>query len=250
VERRDAKPGSDLYEKLLAVGRDGIVYLSLEKGEIARRDIAIADIAAVRLAQELLYGLFCVDLTDGGSVSMAFNTVSADLVQEFIDAARALCVAGTENRRFAPTDCGYEPGDENILFQNLLASLRAHNVGLKLLAYQPPFLMESEKLGRRSLSELMAGLLRRRLDGCLLAATPSELIFLVRGLGIPRIGKSKGYRYEAFYLPVASFRSAAVEPRVLANGASFYALRLFAAGRDYELLFEKDPSNILSCLSP
>jgi hypothetical protein len=250
VERRNAKPGSDLYERLLAVGGAGIVDLCLSGGAIERRDIAFKDITALRLVQDLLYGQFCVDLADGGDVSMVFNTVSADLIEDLIDTVRAGCAPGADSPSFAPVERGPEPGDENILFQNRLRVLRERHSRLSLLGYQVPFVLEPEKSERGGLWGLVSRLLRRRLDGCLLAATSSELIFLIRGTGSPRLGKSKGYRYETVYLPARAFRSASVEGRVLANGATFHALRLSAAGHDYELLFEKDPSFVLSSLRP
>jgi hypothetical protein len=249
VERRDAKPGDDLYGRLLAVADKGIVYLRLSQGEISRQDIAYGDIAAVRLIQELLFGQLCIDLADGSIVSATFNTVSADVFDSFIDAVRANCAVGDGSIRFKPpVEHGPEPSEEDMLFQNLLNALRQRVAGLSVLGYQPPCLLASTENARRGLVGFVARLLRWRLDGCLLTASSLELIMFVRGAGVPRIGKSKGFRYEAIYLPARSFKNAAVEARFLANGAPIHALRISSVGHSYELLFEKDPSYVLSSI--
>jgi hypothetical protein len=248
VERRDTKPGNDLYEGLLAVTHNGIVYLNLSQGEISRQDIAFNDIAAIRLVQDLLYGQLCIDLVDGSVISVIFNTVSADIFDTFIDSVRMSCTVGVGNPRFAPVEHGPEPSDEDMLFLNLLNALRKRVASLSLLAYQAPCLLESKKNARRSLVGFVARLLRWRLDGCLLTASPSELIILIRGSGIPRISKSKGFRHEAIYLPARPFQGVTVEHRFLANGAPIHALHISSIGHNYELLFESDPSYVLSSL--
>jgi hypothetical protein len=249
VERREAKPGSDLYERILAVGRMGITYLSFSQGEILRRDVPFGDIAAVRLVQELLYGLLGLDLADGSVISVVFNTVSADVFESFVDAVRRGCAEGSQNRRFSPIKHEPEPTDEDMLCENILRSLRRREPGLTLLAYQAPCLLKSKnENARRGVLGFATSLFRRRLDGCFLTAISSELTALVCGSGVPRIGKSKGYRYEVIHLPARPFRAATVDSRVLANGAAVHVLRLSSAGHEYSLFFEEDPSYVLASL--
>ena len=99
-----------------------------------------------------------------------------------------------------------------------------------------------------SMAGIAARFLHWRLDGCLLAATPSELILIIRGSGIARIARSKGYRYEAIYIPETSFQGAFIAARSLASGASVHSLRLSAMGHRYELAFSREPSEALSAL--
>lgn len=266
VERRMAKPGSDLYEGLLAVGSGGVVYLSLSRGEVLRRDVAFRDVAAVRLAQELLSGMLRLDLAGGRSLSIPFNTVSADVLGGFAEKVRTAC-GGTAcggiacgdtaraqpagSRLFGRLGSPLEPAEDDTLFQIQLRALRRQEPGFCVLAYQAPAVLEPQKEGgRRGLLGVAARLLRWRLDGCLLAAAPSELVLLVRGTGKARSARYRGYRYEATYLSAAAFRGAVIEPRTLPNGAPIFALRISATGHDYELLFEADPSAALTALCP
>jgi hypothetical protein len=249
AERKAAKPGSDLYEGILAVGSSGIVHLSLSRGEVLRRDIAFGEIGAISLVQELLYGELRIDLADGGVLSVVFNTVSADILGDFIDEVRRECAAAGTERRLPADRHSAEPPEEDILFQIRLRALRRRDPGFAVLAYQAPCVLVPPKdCGRRSLLGLAASLLRWRLDGCLLAVVPTELAVLVRGSWMPRTGKARGYRYESVYIPASAFRGAVAEARSHANGASLHVLRLSAAGRDYELLFESEPSEALSAL--
>jgi hypothetical protein len=248
VERRYAKPGSDLYERILAIARDGIVYLTLSQGEVSRQDIAIGDIAALRLVQDLLYGQLCIDLADGSSLSVLFNTVSADVFTSFVDALRMRLALGLESPRFAPVEQGPEPSEEDMLFGNLLKTMRERVAALALLAYQGPCILEPTEAKRHGIAGFVTRLLHWRLDGCILAASPSEIIMFVRGTGIPRIGKLKGFRYETIYLPARPYQGVAVEARILPNGATIHALRISSSGHDYELFFERDPSCALSSL--
>jgi hypothetical protein len=249
VERKAAKPGSDLYEGILAVGSSGIVSLSFSRGEVLRRDVAFGEIAAISLAQELLYGEMRIDLADGGALSVVFNTVSADLLGDFIDEVRRECAAAGAKRLFPGVRHSAEPPEEDTLFQIRIRALRRRDPGFAVLAYQAPcVLVPAKDGGRRSLLGLAAGLLRWRLDGCLLAVVPSELAVLVRGSWTPRTGKARGYRYESVYIPASAFRGAVAEARSHANGASLHVLRLSTAGRGYELLFEAEPSEALAAL--
>ncbi len=251
IERREAKPGSDLYVKLLAVGKEGIIHLSLTRDGISRQDFSFDRIAALRLAQELLHGELRIDLASGKNVVILFNTVSADLIEGFIDAVRAGRALGLSQKgpRLSPARRAPEPEDENILFKNLLVALRERIDGLTLMAYQPPRALAGSKGGQSGLGGVLARLLRWKLDGCLVAGTASELVLLVRGTGMPRLGKSKGYRYEEIYLSAHAIGGVSVEPRTLANGLPFFALRIKVEGCDYELLFEDDPSFLVEELS-
>jgi hypothetical protein len=249
VERRAATPGGDLYERVLAVGSGGIVSLGLSGHEVIRRDIAFAEISGLRLAQELLLCRFAIDLVDGSSFTAVFNAVSVDEFDSFIDAVRAELAALKGNRRFVPTELAAGPSDKEMLFQIRLISLRKRQPGFALAAYQAPCVLETgETAGRHGLIGLANRILRWRLDGCFLAANQSELAVFLRGAGVPRFLKSPGFRNELIFIPAASFRAAAVESRIIANGARVFILRISQSGRDYELLFDRDPSAALAVL--
>jgi hypothetical protein len=250
-ERRNLKPTDALYERVLAVGASGIVSLSLASGGVERLDIPFGDIAAIRLVHDLLHGEFRIDLANGDSAEVVFNTVSADIFESFIDETRARLLQAPASRRFSPKERGPEPLESDTLAQMLIGALRRRETGLALLAYQPPCVLKSrDEGGRRGLIGIVARLLPWRIDGCILAGTESELVAVVRGSGSPHISPRRGYRYEIAYLPSGSLKEAEVEPRSLANGALVYGLHLVAPGHDYELLFERDQSDALADLGP
>jgi hypothetical protein len=250
IERRSTRAGEDLYEGVLAVGKRGIVYLDATGSETRKRGVAFGEIAAIRRALELLSGELRFDLAGGEDLSVRFNAVSAPVIDYFVDLVRSGCADAGSGLRFTPIEGSRGPSEENVLFQNLLRELRQRNPGLALAAYQPPCALAARRgEGRRGLAGAAARLLRWHLDGSLLAVLPQELLVLVNGTGAPRTRKTRGYRYEAVYIPSASFRGPVVESRTLANGARVHVLRLSCAGHDYELLFELDPSAALASLS-
>ena len=248
-ERRNLKPGAELYDRLLSVGARGIVYLRSTNGGVASREHGFCEIAALSHSQELLYGQLGLDLVDGSSLVVPFNTVSADQFEDFAALVRGGCAALPSAARFAGTQVEELPSRQDLLFQNILRSLREGEPALRVLACQEACLLAPHReAGRGGLVRLATYLLRWKLDGCFLASTPAELVAVVRGSGKPRLGLSRGYRYARIYLPASSFRGAAVEERSVANGAPYFALRLSAAGHDYEFLFDSDPSRVLAAL--
>jgi hypothetical protein len=248
IERRNAAPGDGLYEAVLAVGPFGVVHLRSTPGGIQRQSVAFEDIVAIRLELILLLGRLHFDLEDG-EFEVVFNAVSAPLIEDFVSLVRVSCAS--RGGRPCPAGEGVSPPSErDSLFHNLLRELRRQNAGLAFLAYQAPVpLGPREEGGRRGLAGILARLLPWRLDGCLLADSPSGPIALSVS-DSPRTRRVKGYRYQKLYIEAGSFSGAAVEERVLGNGAIIHALILRAKGRVYELLFERDPTSELALVRP
>jgi hypothetical protein len=248
-ERRNLKPSDVLYERILAVGSQGIISLRVSAGKVERQDVPYGDISYLGLSQDLLRGALSIGLSSGAPVQVVFNTVSVELFEDFVGLIRAALPKG--QHRFAPRECEPGPTRDDNLATVILDSLRMRDPGLALLAYQAPQVLESREAGgRRGIVGFAARLLPWRIDGCLLAATVSELVAVTRGSPRPHIASTKGYHYEIAYLPSTAFLRAAVEERDLANGAILHALRISLAGQDRELLFEQDPSPIVTCIEP
>jgi len=225
------------------------VYLCSTSEGVARRELVFGEIAALGLSQELLYGQLGLDLVDGSSLVVPFNTVSAELFEDFAALVRRGCAAEPSATSFAGTQPEELPSRQDLLFQNILRGLKESQSELRVLACQEACVLQPPKdRGGGGLVRLATILLRWKLDGCFLASTSSELVAVVRGPGKARLGLSRGYRYARIYFPASSFRGAAVEERSVANGAAYFALRLATAGHDYELLFERDPSRVLAAL--
>jgi hypothetical protein len=244
VERRDALPGSDLYEHLLAVEPEALVLLSLQGGSVARRELGYGRIASISLVSALLDGHLVVEDAEGESLELRFNTVSAKLMRKVIDLVRDRCRASSgrpeDSGRTLGPDLAAAPGESDTLYANLLVEFRSREAPVSLLAYQGACRLKARDagrpLGRRVLDELR----RRYLDSVMLLEARSELIFVRRSTEIRR-RKPRGYRYEIAWLPFSSIKDLRLEERTLPNDAVVSVLHLSASTREHELYFEAPP---------
>jgi hypothetical protein len=245
VERREALPGSDLYEHLLAILPDALALFSLQGGSILRRDLRYGRIASISLVSVLLDGLLVVEDADGLGLELHFNTVSAKLVRNIVDLVRARCRdskgRAEDSGRIPGPDLAADPGEDDVLYANLLAELRSREAPLSLLAYQDPCRLKTRGTERRSLGRRLLDELRRYyLGSVMLLEAQSELI-IVRDSTEMRRRKFRGYRYEIAWLPFSSVKGARLEERTLPNEAVASVLHLSASSREYEFYFVAPP---------
>ena len=84
-ERRDARPGQDLYRAIVAVCDDHLVLLSLEAGKVECRLVPLAEVQALRNFHVLLQAEFGVFLRGGTSFLCSYNAVSLPLIDRILD---------------------------------------------------------------------------------------------------------------------------------------------------------------------
>jgi hypothetical protein len=252
VERREALPGSELYEHLVAVGDEGLVLLSLKGASIQRRELGFGQLASISLVSALLDGHLILEEFGGRSIDLGYNTVSEKLIQEIVDQVRRRCFlsglrAGEAELRPGP-DLVAPPDDGDILFKNLLAGLRSRESPLSLIAYQASSrLRPREEEGRSIARRVLDGLHRRYFCSVMLLEASSELILVRDSTGMRR-RKARGYRYEVTWLPLAGLDGARIEERSVSKGSFESVLRLSASGRELELSFARPPEEGLARL--
>ena len=103
IERRNARPGMDLYVAVLAVHDDGVTIMRLAGEGVATEDHAWRDVAAFESYKDLLYSRWRLLLRDGGAFTLEYNTVSSGLMTKVTDFVRCQWT----RRREAP--CALEP---------------------------------------------------------------------------------------------------------------------------------------------
>jgi hypothetical protein len=88
-ERRAARPGEVLYDRIVAVKDGRLGLFTVEKGEVRSRIVPLAEVVALRSAHILLRGEFSVFLRGGDGVTLVYNTVSRPLVEKLMDYLRS-----------------------------------------------------------------------------------------------------------------------------------------------------------------
>jgi hypothetical protein len=252
VERREALPGSNLYEHVIAFVNDGIILVSIEGDSTVRRDLGYARVSSISLSIELLDGRLVFREAGGPGIKLHFNAVSEPLAREIVDLVRARCQAAANGwgaEGLTPgSDLVSPPGKADAFFSNLLAEFHAHDSASALLAYQGPSPIESLGGGSRSLGQRLWALFRRAyLSSAMILQARAELI-LVRASREIRRKKTGGYWYETLWLPFSSLRGAKLEPRTLENGGRVFVLFIEASDGEYDFNFASPPDAAYSRL--
>jgi hypothetical protein len=91
AERQQMRPGMDLYLAVLAIHEGGVCLMRLENEQIATREIAWGEVAALHTMTNLLVGRWTLLLRDGDELGFDYNTVSARLMEQVDDFVRSHC---------------------------------------------------------------------------------------------------------------------------------------------------------------
>jgi hypothetical protein len=196
VERRNARPGQDLYRQVLEIKGDTLRSLSLADERVEERSVSIAALQALTLYQVLLLGTFSA-VTPDSEFGFLFNTVSSPLVRRFVDLLR---------ERVAPAGqppLGSSLPVKNFFFQNLVREHQRHNPATRVVYCDEPGQKMKDERGRS-----------RRGLGVLVLQTGSELLVLDAGTPWRRAGRAV-YGSRCVFVPKKSWTSLALKPAEL-----------------------------------
>ena len=122
VERRDVRPGMDLYIAVLAVHDDGLSLMRLDGENVVNQDVVWSEVAALESHKDLLYSRWTLMLRDGGAFVLEYNTVSAGLMGKVTDFVRSCWIRHDETPRALASDSVVTVADR--YFSNALTDLR------------------------------------------------------------------------------------------------------------------------------
>ncbi len=88
-ERRELRPGMNLYRAVIALREDGLTLREMIDDKVASRDIGWDQIVAIRCRNDLLMGHWTLLLGDGTEIDQRFNRVSSDIMNQATDFVRA-----------------------------------------------------------------------------------------------------------------------------------------------------------------
>jgi hypothetical protein len=225
-ERRNLKPGMDLYPAVLAVHEDSVCLMAQAGAAIDVRRAALGDLQGIRVFQDLLHGQLELFLADGACFSFGYNASSQPLIDRVVDFLLQ-SPAAPAGRAGVEATGPVEVAD--LSFQTLLAEqARRHPQG-RALHSEAAGRACRDRLGRRALSL-----------GILVLGTDRDLVLISQGRATRR-RKEGVYATETRYARWADLRSFGLAPGPLSKGAGWRTLRLQVGSHLWEMdLFEPD----------
>ena len=213
VERRDARPGMDLYVAVLAVHDHGVSLMRLTDERVVTQDLVWSDVAALESYKDLLFSRLTLMSRDGGAFALEYNTVSSALIRKVTDFVRCRWTPHGE----APS--AFEPDPAviiaDLVFQNELDARQRSGP-------QPVAAIHAEPANRYCRDAAN----RRRLStGVMFLEAPDELIIVNRGEPTRRFLEAR-YTVNCVFVPYAGATSCALVRPPTGRARRFYELTL------------------------
>ena len=175
IDRRKANPKMHLYDIVVGVFESHIVVLRREGEQVEFSKIEISDIEYIRNSRFLLKGTLEIKTSSAG-ITFGYNTVSDLIINRLIQVIRSKQEEVISNPKFESID--YKSNNIDILYVNLINSMKKDNPETELVAYQPNF----EIVQRGSvIKSIIRKILKKELLTCTaFVANATELIIIDR----------------------------------------------------------------------
>ena len=244
IERRNARPGMDLYDYVVSVYQDELVVLERAGSEVSSTTCRLRDVQLVRVTHCLLRGNVHLEVPSR-PLDLPYNTVSDTLMHRLVELIRQRYAREPGPTLTAPT-FEVPTGMLSFYFGQLLEAERRHHPDMRLLAAQGTVPVVSAAMG--PLRRLLFRVADKRLLEAMHLSDGSELRIMSRGATYAYRWEG-AYGLETTYIPVANVRSVEWRPDP-ANLA--VALVLHSGAGDSTFVFTQDNVSIepyAACLS-
>lgn len=232
IDKRDARPGMDLYDYLIGAYGDHLQLLKRVGRNVAEKCVYYSDIIAVRDVHMLLKGQLIL-YTPSGPSMIVYNTISREIIAKLIRVISAKIGGGARSipmESLAPQYVPYDPGSLDMLFFNLVNAMQAENPDIRLLAHQPtPKARKTFELKSRLKS---VGMLYSRTA---FAVSSRELIILEREV-TGRKSDTASYDYSYLYIPFQYITGAALDD--FEGGQPLKSIRIWAKNLMFSYLLD------------
>jgi len=190
-ERRNLRPGMNMYDYVVALGEERIWILERRDTDVQTQSVAYGELAALRHREDLLDGHLYLH-TPGRVYDIPYSTVSADIIEKTVDMIRPRYSKAAPDSRFG-SSIRVPPADEDEMgfyFSILTQQLDEKYPGFRMLARQGERRVSGPDIGwaRR----LLYGVIDKRLLPTIHASDGRELLVIGRD-------RRWGYRWQAIY---------------------------------------------------
>jgi hypothetical protein len=200
VERRNARPGDNLYDHLVACSPHGIAVFSLSSAGVRSWEGEYAEVVAIRTLHDLLHGELTFYMQDS-RFTVPYNTVSEDMVEKVTAVVRrhtrdtdGTSGAATRTGAGAP---GVSPAEVAYLYRSLIRRER-ERTGAIPIAYQET--VPLEKREKHLFDPLLDAIRRISLRPALFLADSTSLVCYHAEPQIMRFGRGS-YGYSRTEIP-------------------------------------------------
>jgi hypothetical protein len=206
IERRNARPGMDLYDYLVCLYEEDVLILQRLDHDVRRVTFRYRDVQYLRVDSDLLRGNLHLGIA-GRPCDLPYNTVSGDLMLRVADLIRER-YALQQSVEPATVRAGGQPAvqvdDMSFYFDRLLRIEAQEHPGMRLLAAQSTVPVATR--GLSAVRRLLFSIADKRL---------LESMHLTDGHELKVIGRGQpyAYRWQAIYgtdtcfIPIANLRS-------------------------------------------
>jgi hypothetical protein len=213
VERRDTRPGMDLYVAVLAVHDDGVSLMRLTDESVVTQDLVWSDFAMLESYKDLLYSRLTLMSRDGGAFTLEYNTVSSALIRKVTDFVRSHWTPCSEAPRAFELDPVVPIAD--LVFQNELdAEQHSGPQPVMPIHAEPANRYCRDATNRRCLS-----------TGVMFLDAPDELIIVNRDKPTRRFLEAR-YALNCFFVPYSGVTSFALVRQPTGRAKRFHELTL------------------------
>ena len=236
VERRDVRPGMDLYVAVLAVHDDGLSLMRLTDERVVSQDVVWSEVAALESYKDLLYSRWTLMLRDGGAFVFEYNTVSAGLMGKATDFVRSRWIRHDEAPSARQANSVVTVADR--YFSNALATQRRHGPQpVEPIHFEPAGRYCRDAANRFAIS-----------TGVMFLDAPDELIIVNRDKPTRRFFEAVD-AVSCIFVPYAGLTSFALARPPTCRAPRFHQLRLSVDKQVVEQSCLVEPAGVLARLA-
>lgn len=225
AERRNLRPGMDLYCTVVAIHPDRVVLLEWNGEEVESHVVRMDNVLAIRSYQNLLQSQLSLLIDDGNVVCVEYNSVSSDLMDEVILFMQRHVAALTPETggKVAPAAGQEAEAIEDHFYLSSWENSKRRCPDARVLHWEAPGIRCRDTSGWRRYSL-----------GCLVLYEAGALVVLGRGRFMRKWHEAI-YSREELYVPVASVVAAEVTSRPAGHKETVPVTRLMLRGHVVEL---------------
>ena len=233
IERRNARPGMNLYDYMVNLYREDMVILERVGHDVRSETFFYRDIHCLRLGEHLLQGNLRLFMSDR-VFDIPYNTVSQKIIRRLVTLLRQRYAEGVGTIAIAE-EPDRPQGEFSFLFTRLLAREKVQNPENRVLAMQTD----------TAVGAYETGIFRRLLFG-VISKKLLESYHLCDGRELKIVNRGQTYKYrgqslhgaDIFYIPADRITGVTWQPD-LKNSAVFH-LFLQTAGGPISFAFIRD----------
>lgn len=239
IERRDAKPGMDLYDYVIGLYGDYIYILKRAEKLVEEFKVFYKDVECINNYIDLLIGSLSIKLRDN-EIIIPYNAVSEDVIMRLIKTIRDRYTKMEYN--IAVNTFIEEDINVDVLYVNLLKRIMKTEQSVKIGAVQSsvfPALSRHASLWQRVWGRLLA----EKLLNTLHLLNDKELIVITRGKQFKKFYESV-YSYAFLYIPIEKLNSIKFENYERFN--NLQKLKLELTNNSFEFYYEESNKEFIN----